>query len=53
MALALVRYKFFGRRTANFLIVIPMATPEVVMGAVAPVVLPDPEHARRSGSRPC
>src|SRR5881227_1340782 len=33
MALALVRYKFFGRRTANFLIVIPMATPEVVMGA--------------------
>ena len=33
MALALVRYKFFGRRSANFLIVIPMATPEVVMGA--------------------
>jgi spermidine/putrescine transport system permease protein len=33
MALALVRYQFFGRRTANFLIVIPMATPEVVMGA--------------------
>ena len=33
MALALVRYRFFGRRTANFLIVIPMATPEVVMGA--------------------
>jgi spermidine/putrescine transport system permease protein len=33
MALALVRHKFFGRRTANFLIVIPMATPEVVMGA--------------------
>jgi spermidine/putrescine transport system permease protein len=33
MALALVRYQFFGRRTANFLIVVPMATPEVVMGA--------------------
>jgi spermidine/putrescine transport system permease protein len=33
MALALVRYQFFGRRTANFLIVIPMATPEIVMGA--------------------
>jgi spermidine/putrescine transport system permease protein len=33
MALALVRYNFFGRRSANFLIVVPMATPEVVMGA--------------------
>ena len=33
MAIALVRYQFFGRRSANFLIVIPMATPEVVMGA--------------------
>jgi spermidine/putrescine transport system permease protein len=33
MALALVRYQFFGRRSANFLIVVPMATPEVVMGA--------------------
>ncbi len=33
MALALVRYEFIGRRTANFVIVIPMATPEVVMGA--------------------
>jgi spermidine/putrescine transport system permease protein len=33
MALALVRHQFFGRRSANFLIVIPMATPEVVMGA--------------------
>jgi spermidine/putrescine transport system permease protein len=33
MALALVRHKFFGRRTANFLIVVPMATPEIVMGA--------------------
>jgi spermidine/putrescine transport system permease protein len=33
MALALVRYEFFGRKPANFLIVIPMATPEVVMGA--------------------
>jgi spermidine/putrescine transport system permease protein len=33
MAMALVRYAFFGRRAANFLIVIPMATPEVVMGS--------------------
>ncbi len=33
MALALVRHKFKGRRISNFLIVIPMATPEVVMGA--------------------
>ena len=33
MALALVRHSFFGRRTANFLIVVPMATPEIVMGA--------------------
>jgi spermidine/putrescine transport system permease protein len=33
MALALVRHSFRGRRLANFLIVIPMATPEVVMGA--------------------
>jgi spermidine/putrescine transport system permease protein len=33
MALALVRHRFRGRRMANFLIVIPMATPEVVMGA--------------------
>jgi len=33
MALALVRHQFRGRRLANFLIVIPMATPEVVMGA--------------------
>ena len=33
MAMALVRHEFFGRRAANFLIVIPMATPEVVMGS--------------------
>jgi spermidine/putrescine transport system permease protein len=33
VAMALVRYEFFGRRTANLLIVIPMATPEVVIGA--------------------
>jgi spermidine/putrescine transport system permease protein len=33
MALALVRHEFLGRRSANFLIVVPMATPEVVMGA--------------------
>ncbi len=33
MAIALVRHKFRGRRLANLLIVIPMATPEVVIGA--------------------
>lgn len=33
IAIALVRHEFFGRRVANFLIVIPMATPEVVIGA--------------------
>jgi spermidine/putrescine transport system permease protein len=33
IAMALVRYEFFGRRTANFLIVIPMTSPEVVIGA--------------------
>jgi spermidine/putrescine transport system permease protein len=33
IALALVRHEFFGRKPANFLIVIPMATPEVVIGA--------------------
>jgi spermidine/putrescine transport system permease protein len=33
IALALVRYDFFGRRASNYLIVIPTATPEVVLGA--------------------
>jgi spermidine/putrescine transport system permease protein len=33
IALALVRHAFFGRRLANLLIVIPLATPEVVIGA--------------------
>lgn len=33
IALALVRFEFAGRRAANFLIVIPLATPEVVIGA--------------------
>jgi spermidine/putrescine transport system permease protein len=33
MAIALVRHRFVGRRAANLLIVIPMATPEVVIGA--------------------
>lgn len=33
MAIALVRHHFTGRRIANILIVIPMATPEVVIGA--------------------
>jgi spermidine/putrescine transport system permease protein len=33
MAIALVRHRFFGRRGANLLIVLPMATPEIVIGA--------------------
>jgi len=33
MALALVRHKFFGRRATNLLIILPMATPEIVIGA--------------------
>lgn len=33
MALALVRHNFLGRRGANLLIVLPMATPEIVIGA--------------------
>ena len=33
MAIALVRHRFHGRQAANLLIVIPMATPEVVIGA--------------------
>jgi spermidine/putrescine transport system permease protein len=33
VALAMVRYDFFGRRASNYLIVVPTATPEVVLGA--------------------
>jgi spermidine/putrescine transport system permease protein len=33
MAIALVRYRFWGRRASNLLLVLPMATPEIVMGA--------------------
>jgi spermidine/putrescine transport system permease protein len=33
IALALVRYRFRGSATTNLLIFVPMATPEVVMGA--------------------
>jgi spermidine/putrescine transport system permease protein len=33
MALALVRHRFHGRRVTNLLIVVPMTTPEIVMGA--------------------
>jgi spermidine/putrescine transport system permease protein len=33
MAIALVRHRFVGRRSANLLIVLPMATPEIVIGA--------------------
>ena len=33
IALAMVRYKFKGRAAGDFLIFLPMATPEIVMGA--------------------
>jgi len=33
MALALVRYEFRGRASVNFFIFLPLATPEVVLGA--------------------
>jgi spermidine/putrescine transport system permease protein len=33
MAIALVRHSFFGRRASNLLIILPMATPEIVIGA--------------------
>ena len=33
MAIALVRHRFFGRRATNLLIVVPLATPEIVIGA--------------------
>ena len=33
MALALVRHRFFGRRAANLLVVVPMTSPEIVIGA--------------------
>src|SRR5215203_1767522 len=33
MAIALVRYRFFARRASNLLLILPMATPEIVMGA--------------------
>lgn len=33
LALALVRYKFRGKGAGNMLIFVPMATPEIVMGA--------------------
>jgi spermidine/putrescine transport system permease protein len=33
MALGLVRYQFVGRRATNLLIILPMATPEIVIGA--------------------
>ena len=33
MAIALVRHRFVGQRAANLLIILPMATPEIVIGA--------------------
>jgi spermidine/putrescine transport system permease protein len=33
IALAIVRHRFFGRATTNFVIFLPMSTPEIVMGS--------------------
>jgi spermidine/putrescine transport system permease protein len=33
MAIALVRHRFLGQRATNLLIILPMATPEIVIGA--------------------
>jgi spermidine/putrescine transport system permease protein len=33
MALALVRHRFVGRRAANLLVILPMTTPEIVLGS--------------------
>ena len=33
IALALVRYRFHGRGSTNLLVFLPMATPEIVLGA--------------------
>lgn len=33
MALALVRHRFFGRRLANLLVIVPMTSPEIVIGS--------------------
>ena len=50
IALALVRHQFRGRKVANFLIVIPMATPEVVIGASLLVDVPDLRDHRSASS---
>jgi spermidine/putrescine transport system permease protein len=33
MALALVRHRFFGRRVANLFVILPMTSPEIVIGS--------------------
>ena len=52
MAMALVRYEFLGRRATNLLIILPMATPEIVIGA-ALLSMFVYLHASPSASRPC
>jgi spermidine/putrescine transport system permease protein len=51
MAMALVRHQFFGRRATNLLIILPMATPEIVIGA-ALLSLSSPTSSA-SASRAC
>jgi ABC-type spermidine/putrescine transport system permease subunit II len=49
MALALVRYRSAGGAT-NLLIFLPMATPEIVHGLVAPHAVPQPGAVRASSA---
>ena len=49
IALALVRHHFRGRGATNLLVFLPMATPEIVLGAVAADALP--QHDRGHPTR--
>ena len=49
IALALVRHRFRGRGATNVLIFLPMATPEIVLGASLLTFIPaGPERDRAS-----
>ena len=54
MALALVRYGFRGRAPTDLFVFLPLATPEVVLGASLLGAVPDAArqhgHGRRSSS---
>ena len=53
MAMALVRYEFFGRRATNLLIILPMATPEIVIGAALLSMFVCAYNVSTSASRRC